>query len=167
MVDSRFPNVCNMCSLSLANFFVYPQTVSDFGYHSFGELVDFVYCILQRKRQRASLPLVEQWEQYVMAGHSKFAPIADRELLSGMRVLAALIEFGSLYLKREFKRDPRRFLEEFTNSVLSTVTARSKNWIGIELFLPCDRHWQRQPRAATFAWFFNGWAFGTRVDQRQ
>ena len=76
--------------------------------------------------KKASLPLVEQWEQYVLANHSKFPPNADEELLPRMRAVAALNKIGSLYLKRDFPRETRRFLEEFTNSLLSTVAARSK-----------------------------------------
>ena len=40
------------------------------------------------------------------------------------------------YLKREFQRDPRRFLEEITTFVLSTVAARSKIGQGLSCFCP-------------------------------
>ena len=62
----------------------------------------------------------------MLANHSKFLAIADGEFLSGTRVLAALNKISSSYLKIEFQREARRFLEEFTTSVLSTVAARSK-----------------------------------------
>ena len=113
-------------SVSVANIFVHCQTASDYGYHTFGELARFFYCLLQKIKQGSSLPLVEQWDDYVLPNHSKFPPIADGEFLAGTRVLAALYKIGSSYLKREFQRDARRFLEEFTNSVLSTVADRSK-----------------------------------------
>ena len=51
-------------------------------------------------------------------------------------MLAALSKIGSSCLKREFQRDPRRFLEEFTTSVLSTVAARSKIGQGLSCFCP-------------------------------
>ena len=51
-------------------------------------------------------------------------------------MLAALNKIGSSYLKREFQRVARRFLEEFTTSVLSTVTARSKIGQGLSCFCP-------------------------------
>ena len=120
MKDSGLRNVCDMCSVSVANNFVHPETASDFGYHSFGELARFTYCLLQKVRQGSSLSLVEQWEQRVLANHSKFPPIADEEFLSGTRVLAALKKIGSSNLKKEFQRDTCRLLEEFTNSLLST-----------------------------------------------
>ena len=39
--------------------------------------------------------------------------------------MAALGNVGSHYLQKEFRRDARRFLEDFVNCVLSTVAARS------------------------------------------
>ena len=125
-----------MCSVSVANNFVHCQAASDYGYHTFGELVRFIYCLLQNIKQGSSLPLVEQWDDYVLPNHSKFAPIADGEFLAGTRLLAALNKIGSSYLKRKFQRDVRRFLEEFTTSVLSTVAARSKIGQGLSSFCP-------------------------------
>ena len=124
--DSEFRVVCDVCSVSVANNFIHCQTADDYGYHSFGELARFSYCLLQKIKQGSSLPLVEQWDEFVLHNHSKFPPIPDGEFLAGTRVLAALNKIGSSYLKRELQRDARRFLEEFTTSVLSTVAARSK-----------------------------------------
>ena len=88
---------------------------------------------------------MEQWEQYVLTSHSKFLPVADEEFLFGTRVVAALNKIGSSNLKREFQRDARRFLEEITNSVLSTVAADSKIGQGLCCFCPAiiiggDKH---------------------------
>ena len=102
----------------------------------FGELARFIYCLLQKIKQGSTLPLVEQWDEYVLPNHSKFPPISDGEFLAGTRVLAALNKIGSSYLKREFQRDARRFLEGFTTSVLSTVPARSKIGQGLSCFCP-------------------------------
>ena len=82
------------------------------------------------------MPLVEQWDEYVLANHSKFPAIADGEFLSRTRVLEARNKIGSSYLKKEFQRDARRFLEDFTTSVLSTVAARSKVGQGLICFCP-------------------------------
>ena len=123
-------------SVSVANNFIHRQTAEDYGYHAFGELARFIYCLLQKIKVGSSLPLVEQWDEYVLANHSKFARISDGEFLAGTRLLAALNKIGSAYLKREFQRDARRFLEEFTTSVLSTVAARSKIGRGLSCFCP-------------------------------
>ena len=99
--------VCDVFSVSVANNFVHCQTASDYGYHTFGELARFIYCLLQKSKQGSSLPLVEQWDDYVLPNHSKFPPIADGEFLAGTRVLAALSNIGSSYLMWEFQSDAR------------------------------------------------------------
>ena len=123
-------------SVSVVFNFIHPQTASDYGYHRFGQLARFIYCLLQKIKQGTSLPLVEQWDEHVLANHSNLPPIADGEFLVGPRVLAALHKIGNSYLKKEFQRDARRFLEECTNSVLSTVAARSEIGQGFSCFCP-------------------------------
>ena len=132
-------------SVSVANNFIHRQTADDYEYHTFGELARFIHCLLQKIKQGSSLPLVEQWDEYVLPNYSKFPPISDGEFLPETRVLAALNKIGSSYLKREVQRDARRFLEEFTTSVLSTVATRSKHGQGLSCFCPaifigCDDH---------------------------
>ena len=53
----------------------------------------------------------------------------------GHKYWRLLIRLGS-FLKKEFQRDARKFLEEFTTSVLSTVAARSKVGQGLSCFCP-------------------------------
>ena len=130
--------VSDMCSVPVANNFVYCQTARYYAYHTFGELARFIYCLLQKIKQGSSLPLVEQCDYYVFPNHSKFAPIAHGAFLAGTRVLAALSKIGSSYLKREFQRDAFSFLEEFTTSVLSTVAARSKIGQGLGCSCPAN-----------------------------
>ena len=134
--DSRFWIVYDMCFVSVANNFVHCQTASDYGYHTLGEVARFIYCLLQKIKQESSLPLVEQWDDYVLPNLSKFPPIADGEFRAGTWVLAALNKIRSSYLKREFQRYARRFLDEFTTSVLSTVAAGSKIGQGLSCFCP-------------------------------
>ena len=112
-------------SVSVANNFVHSSTAADQGYHAFGELARFVYCLLQKIKNASSLPLVEQWEEYVVPNHSRFRAIDDKNFLVGTRVMAALGKVGSHYLQTEFRRDALRFLADFVNCVLSTVASRS------------------------------------------
>ena len=157
--------------VSVVNNFIHPQTASDFGYHSFSELARFIYCLLQKNKQETSLPLVEQWDEYVLANHSKSPAIADGEFLSGTRVLAGLNKIGSSYLKKELQRDARRFLEEFTTSVLSTVAARSKIGQGLKCFCPAiiiggDDHAQLHLLGLLLDGFLNvggSWAVSMRL----
>ena len=132
----RFWIVYDMCSVSVANNCVHCQTASDYGYHTFGELARFIYCLLQKIKQGSSLPFEEQWDDYVLPNHSKIPLIADGEFLAGTRVLTALNKIGSSFLQRKFQHDARRFLEEFTTSVLSTVAACLKIGQGLSCFCP-------------------------------
>ena len=112
-------------SVSVANNFVHSSTAGDKGYHAFGELDRFVYCLLQRIKKASSLLRVEQWEEYVVQNHSWFPAIDEKDFLAGTRVMAGLGKVGSHYLKTELRRDASRFLEDFVNCVLSTVASRS------------------------------------------
>ena len=80
--------------------------------------------------------LVEQWEEYVVANHSQFPAVDEKVFLADTRVMAALGKVGSYYLKTEFRRDTRRFIEEFVNCVLSTVASRSVIGQGLSCFCP-------------------------------
>ena len=61
--------------VSVANNFVHNSAAADQGYHVSGELARFVYCLLQKIKKSSSLPLVEQWEEYVFPNHSRFPAI--------------------------------------------------------------------------------------------
>ena len=112
-------------SVPVANKFVHSSTAADQGYHAFGELARFVYCLLQKIKKASSLPLVEQWEECMVPNHSRFPAIDDKNFLVVTRVMVALGKVGSHYLQKKFRRDARCFLEDFVNRVLSTVAARS------------------------------------------
>ena len=123
-------------SVSVANKFIHSSTAADQGYHAFGELPRFIYCLLQKIKKASSLPLVEQWEEYVVPNHSRFPANDEKKFLERTRVMAALGKVCSHYLQKEFRRDARRFLEDFVNCVLSTVAARSIIGQGLSCFCP-------------------------------
>ena len=121
-------------SVSVANSFVHSSTVADQGYHAFGELARFVYCLLQKIKKTSSLRLVEQWEEYIVHNHSRFPAIDDKDFLVGTRLMAALGKVGGHYVQKEFRRDAPRVLKDFVNCVLSTVAARSVIGQGLSCF---------------------------------
>ena len=82
-------------SVSVANNFVHSFTAAGQGYHAFGELARFVYCLLQKIKRASSLPLVEQWEEYVVPNRSRFPGIDEKDVIAGTRVMAALDKVGS------------------------------------------------------------------------
>ena len=123
-------------SVSVANIFVHSSTAADKGYHAFGELARFVYCLLPKIKHASSLPIVKQWEEHLVPNHSRFPATDEKDFLAGTRVMAALEKVGSHYLRTEFRRDARRFLEEFVNCVLSTVASRSVKGHCLSCFCP-------------------------------
>ena len=125
-------------AVSVANNFVHSSTAADQGYHACGELARVMYCLLQKNKKASSLPLVEQWEEYMVPNHSRFPAIDDKNFLVGTHVMAALGKVGSHYLQKEFRRDARRFFEGFINCVLSTVAARSVIGQGLNCFCPAN-----------------------------
>ena len=120
-------------SISVANNFVHLQSAADHGYYAFGAVSDFVYCLLQKMKRTRALTLEEQREEYTTPHHSKFA-IEEERFFAGLRVLVALEKVGSYYLKNEFRRDSGKFLENFVNWILSTVSARSAIGQGLSCF---------------------------------
>ena len=118
------------------NFLAQQLLRNDYGYRAYGELPHFVYCLLQKIKASGSLPVVERWESYMLPNHSSFTAIEEEYFLVGTRVHAALEKMTSQYLKKDFRSSARRFLEEFSSTVLSTVAARSKLGQGVSCFCP-------------------------------
>ena len=116
------------------NFVAWQSPGNGYGYRAFGELSHFVYCILQKVKKIGSLPLVENWENYMLPNHSSFAAIEEEHFLVGTRVHAALEKLSSSYLKKQFRNNVRRFLDEFCCTILSTAAARSQLGQGVSCF---------------------------------
>ena len=72
----------------------------------------------------------------MLPNDSSFTAVEEEHFLVGTCVHAALERMTSQYLKKEFKSSARRFFEEFTSTVLSTVAARSKLGQGVSCFCP-------------------------------
>ena len=66
-------------SISVANNFVHSSTAADQGYHALAELAQFAYCLLWKIKKASSLPLVEQWDEYVVPNDSRFPEIDDKD----------------------------------------------------------------------------------------
>ena len=109
---------------------------ADYGYLAFGELSRFVYCLLQKVKRSSDLPVIEKWEAYMLPNHSCFGAIAEEHFLEGTRLLASLEKINSSFLRKEFRRDCRRFLEDLVSTILFTVAARSPIGQGLSCFCP-------------------------------
>ena len=78
--------------------------------------------------------MVAKWEAYLLHNHSCFAPSDTEHFLEGTRWLAALEKATSVYLRTDFCKDCRRFLDELAITVLSTVVVRSLMGQGLSCF---------------------------------
>ena len=72
----------------------------------------------------------------MLPNHSSFSAIDEERFFVGTRINAALEKMSSSYLRKEFRSNARRFLEEFCSAILSTVAVRSKLGQGVSCFCP-------------------------------
>ena len=69
-------------------------------------------------------------ESFVLWGNRRGA------FLGMTRLLSSLEKLNSSFLRKEFRRDCRRFLEDLVSTILSTVAARSPVGQGLSCFCP-------------------------------
>ena len=72
----------------------------------------------------------------MLPNHSCFAATSEEHFWEGTRLLASLEKINSSFLRKEFRRDCRRFLEDLVSTILSTVAARSQIGQGLSCFCP-------------------------------
>ena len=84
----------------------------------------------------SDLPVIEKWEAYMLPNHSCFWAIAEEHFLEGTRLLASLEKINSNFLREEFRRDCRRFLEDLVSTIFSTLAACSPIGQGLSCFCP-------------------------------
>ena len=72
----------------------------------------------------------------MLPNHSCFGAIAEEHFLEGTHLLASLEKINSSFLRKEFRRDCRRFLEDLVSTILSTVAAPSPTGQGLSCFCP-------------------------------
>ena len=72
----------------------------------------------------------------MLPNHSSFAANDEEHYLVETRIHVAPEKLSSSYLKKEFRSNARRFLDEFCSTILSTVAARSTLGQGVSCFCP-------------------------------
>ena len=109
---------------------------AEYGYLAFRELSRFVYCLLQKVKRSSDLPVIEKWEAYMLPIQSCIGAIAAEHFLEGTRLLSCLEKINSSFLRKEFRKDCRRFLEDLVSTIFSTFAARSPVGKGLNCFCP-------------------------------
>ena len=69
-------------------------------------------------------------------GIAGFGTIAAHLYLEETRLLSSLEKINNTFLRKEFRKDCRRFLENVVSNILSTVDARSPVGQGLNCFCP-------------------------------
>ena len=72
----------------------------------------------------------------MLPNHSCFGAIAEEHFLEGNRLLSSLEKINSSFLRKEFRRDCRRFLEDLVSTISSAVAAHSPVGQGLSCFCP-------------------------------
>ena len=72
----------------------------------------------------------------MMPSHSCFGAIAEEHFLEGTRLSSSLEKINSSFLRKEFRRDCRRLLEDLVSTIFSSVAARSLVGHGLSCFCP-------------------------------
>ena len=67
---------------------------------------------------------------------SCFGAIAEEHFLEGTRLVASLEKTNGSFLRKQFRKDCRRILEDFVSTILSTVAERSPVGQGLSCFCP-------------------------------
>ena len=80
--------------------------------------------------------MIEKWDAYMLRNHSCFGAVAEEHSLEGTRLLSSLEKINTNFLRKEFRRDCRRLLEDLMSTILSTVAARSPIGQGLSCFCP-------------------------------
>ena len=109
----------------------------------FWRIGTFFWCLLQKIKKAFSLPFREQWEEYVILTHSRFAKIVEKDFHSGNCLMIALNEVESQFFQTDFRvwcpLLLRGIFELFTSHPCFKTTHRT----GHELLLPCNCGWWR------------------------
>ena len=69
-----------------------------------------MFYLLQKVKRSSDLPVIEKWEAYMLPKHSCFGAITEEHFLEDTRLLPTPKKINRSFLRREFRRDCRRFL---------------------------------------------------------
>ena len=131
----QFPSCSShiVCVVLVAhNFTELNSGRADYGYLVIGQLSRFVYCLLQKVKRSSDLPVIEKWEAYIRALGQTQRSISWK----GPVCYRPLKKKNSGFLRKEFRRDCCRFLEDLVSTILSTVAACSPIEQGLSCFCP-------------------------------
>ena len=103
---------------------------------AFGELFRVVYCLLKKVKRSSDCRSLRigrcTCSRIIRAFGRSQSSISWR----GTHLLSSLEKINDNFLREEFRRDCRRFLEDLVSTILSTVAERSRVGQGLSCFYP-------------------------------
>ena len=124
-----------MC-LDYFNFERLRQCRRDYGFHGYGEVCNFVYCLLMRTRKLSDLPGIHEWESYMdISKLSYFNAISMEEFLvdSDFGRELVTVKTGEM---REFRVKCRECIDRLVSLILTSTAVTSGVSRGLYAFCP-------------------------------
>ena len=124
-----------MC-LDYFNFERLRQCRRDFGFHGYGEVCNFVYCLLMRTRKLSDLPGIHEWESYMdISKLSYFNAISMEEFLMDSDFGRELVTVKTSEM-REFRVKCRECIDRLVSLILTSTAVTSGVSRGLYAFGP-------------------------------
>ena len=132
-----FPLVIFACFvLEYINFEKLRQCSTDYAFHGYGEVCNFIYCLLMRTRKLSDLPGIHEWESYMdVSKLSSFGVISMKDFLMDCDFGSGLAAIKTRVMQ-EFRVKCRECLDRFVFLVLEHVTVTSGISRGLYCFCP-------------------------------
>ena len=124
-----------MC-LENFNFERLRQCRRDYGFHGYGEVCNFVYCLLMRTRKLSDLPGIHEWESYMdISKLSYFNAISMEEFLMDSDFGRELVTVKTGEM-REFRVKCRECIDRLVSLILTSTAVTSGVSRGLYAFCP-------------------------------
>ena len=112
------------------------QKRSDYGFHHYFELCQFVYCLLSRSRKLSSLPPLNPWESYMDTERIvEFEKVSTDDFLQDHELGAVLRQRNTSEFKG-LRNRCREFIDYLVYKVLSHPVFSLKFMQGLYCFCP-------------------------------
>ena len=127
--DGLVPYRFGLLQLMLDTFHIHlpklRQSRSDYAFHGYGELCNFVYCLLMKTRQLSSLPAIHDWDAYMDVEKVASFPVAPID------EFLAHCDYGKYLLSSKASEMPkfcgrcREFIDRLVTLLVESASTRS------------------------------------------
>ena len=138
--DGLVPYRFGLLQLMLDTFHIHlpklRQSRSDYAFHGYGELCNFVYCLLMKTRQLSSLPAIHDWDAYMDVEKAASFPVAPiNEFLAHCDYGKSLLSSKAGEMPK-FRGRCREFIDRLVTLLVESASTRSIVSKGLCSFCP-------------------------------